>query len=141
MYLKATDILAIVAIICFCLCFNIGQWRHLSKLRRNNSPHVLTRDDFKLDDKFATVNQMPDKLTEFSKDLLIYAFQKKYNLDRIEEFIVKQMEQREGGQWLCLIHVHDTVFKLSFRCPKELYLAIEKDDLKVIIAQTKERSE
>ena len=94
MYLKVTDILTIVTIICFCLCFNIGQWRHLSKLRRNNSPHMLTRDDFKLDDKFATLKQMPDKLTEFSKDLLIYAFQKKYNLDRIEEFIVRQMEQR-----------------------------------------------
>ena len=138
MVLKVVDILCIIAIICFVLCFNIGSWRHLSKLRRNNYPHVLSREDFKLDHKFATVNQMSDKLTEFSKDLLIYAFQKKSNLDRIEEFMVRQMEAREGGKWICLIHVHDTVFKLSFRCPKELYMTIEKDELKVILAQTQE---
>ena len=74
MVLNVTDILSIIAIICFVLCFNIGSWRHLSKLRRNNYPHALSREDFKLDHKFATVNQMSDKLTEFSKDLLIYAF-------------------------------------------------------------------
>ena len=138
MVFKVTDILSMISIICFVLCFNIGSWRHLSKLRRNNQPHVLERDDFKLDHKFATVHQMSDKLTEFSKDLLIYAFQKKSNLDRIEEFMVKQMEHREGGKWLCLIHVHSDVFKLSFRCPKELYMTVEKDELKVILAQTQE---
>ena len=81
---------------------------------------------------------MPTKLINFSKDALIVGFQNMYNLDRIEDYIVKKLEEREGGQWLCLIHVHDKVFRLSYKAPKELYMTIERDDLKVIIAQTKE---
>ena len=81
---------------------------------------------------------MPAKLIDFSKDALIVGFRNMYNLDRIEDYIVKKLEEREGGHWICLIHVHDKVFRLSYKAPKELYMTIEKDNLKVIIAQTKE---
>ena len=136
-----TDVLALAALIFFCIAFNIGQWRHLSRLKRNNQPHKLVSEDFILDEHFAKEameNQMPDKVTSFIKEVLAVGFQHMTYFDYIEEYVVKKLEEREGGKWMCLIHVHNKVFRLSFPAKKELYMKIEKDELKVIVAQTRE---
>ena len=132
-----TDVLAVVAVLFFGLCYMIGQGRHLSRLRRYNQPHSLTPEDFQLNGHFVKEHQMPEKLIQLSKNVLIAGFQTMNNLGHIEEYVESKLEEQEGGQWLCLIHVRSKVFRLDQRAPRELYLTLEKDGLKVIVAQTK----
>ena len=69
------------------------------------------------------------------------AFSNVRNLDRIEKLVEGKLALLQGGEWLCLVHSSEKVFRLSEKALKEVHLTIENDGLNVLIAQITESSE
>ena len=100
-------------------------------------PHTLRERDLKLDAN----HNFSDEMQIYARETLMRGFTTEKTLMDISEFMIEQLESREGGNWLCYIRPEKSVPGLKYYYTEKcLKLSFMKNEVRYMIdiAQTRQ---
>merc|ERR1712048_70480 len=94
------------------------------------TPYTLRERDLKVD----TNINITDEMQIYTRESLMHGFATKKSLIDISEFLIEQLEQREGGHWLCYIRPEKAVPGLKYYYTEKcLKMSFTKEQTRYII--------